>query len=82
MKRSELEHVIRAASAITLHEEFVIIGSQALLGEHPDAPEELLVSIEVDIYPRAKPDDSILIDGAIGEGSIFREEVFKVFAAE
>ncbi len=65
--------MIRAASAITLHEEFVIIGSQALLGEHPDAPEQLLVSIEVDIYPRAKPEDSILVDGAIGEGSTFQD---------
>ncbi len=73
MKRSELEHVIRAASAITLDEEFVIIGSQALLGEHPDAPEQLLVSIEVDIYPRTKPEDSILVDGAIGEGSTFQD---------
>ncbi len=73
MKRSELEHVIRAASAITLDEEFVIIGSQALLGEHPDAPEQLLVSIEVDIYPRTNPEDSILVDGAIGEGSTFQD---------
>lgn len=73
MKRSELEHVIRAASAITLDEEFVIIGSQALLGEHPDAPEQLLVSIEVDIYPRTKPENSSLVDGAIGEGSTFQD---------
>lgn len=73
MKRSELEHVIRAASAITLHQEFVIIGSQAILGEHPDAPEELLASREVDIYPKERPEDSILIDGAIGEGSVFQD---------
>lgn len=33
MKRSELEHVVRAASAITLHQEFVIMGSQAILGD-------------------------------------------------
>lgn len=71
MKRSELEHLIRAASAVTLSDEFVILGSQALLAEHPDAPADLLVSIEADIYPRAHPEDSILIDGAIGEGSVF-----------
>ncbi len=65
--------MIRAASAITLEDEFVIIGSQALLGEHPDAPGELLVSIEVDLYPRAKPESSILVDGAIGEGSTFQD---------
>ena len=73
MKRSELEHVIRAASAITLLDEFVIIGSQALLGEHPDAAEDLLVSVEVDLYPQAKPEDSDLVDGTIGEDSAFHD---------
>ena len=73
MKRSELEHVVRAASAITLHRDFIVVGSQALLGEHPGAPRELLHSVEIDLYPREKPEDSILIDGAIGEGSTFHE---------
>jgi hypothetical protein len=73
MRRSELEHIIRAAAAITLHDEFVILGSQAILGEHPDAPETLLASVEVDLYPRAKPEDSVLIDGAIGEESAFHD---------
>lgn len=73
MKRSELEHVLRAASAITQQSEFIIVGSQALLGQYPDAPPELTVSMEVDIFPRDKPDFSILIDGAIGEGSTFHD---------
>lgn len=73
MTRSELEHVIRAASGITRHDEFIVIGSQALLAEHPAAPEELLVSMEVDLYPRWHPEDSIVIDGVIGEGSPFHD---------
>jgi hypothetical protein len=73
MKRSELEHIIRAASAITLHQEFVIIGSQALLATNPDLPEQFLVSVEADVYPKEKPEDSLLIDGAIGEGSAFHD---------
>ena len=73
MKRSELEHIIRAASAITLYDEFVVIGSQALLARYPDAPQGLVASIEVDLYPLQRPEDSILIDGAIGEGSVFHQ---------
>lgn len=73
MNRSELEHVLRAAGAITLRDDFVVIGSQAVLGQFPDAPAEVLVSREVDLYPRDHPDDSILIDGAIGEGSTFHD---------
>src|SRR6266571_1925038 len=73
MKRSELEHVLRAAGAITGVSTWVIVGSQAILGALPDAPEDLLVSQEVDVYA---PDDetaSDLVDGSIGEKSPFHE---------
>ncbi|MCX7721929.1 MAG: hypothetical protein N2379_02570 [Verrucomicrobiae bacterium] len=73
MKRSELEHIIRAASAVTNHPDIVVIGSQALLAQFPDAPEELLTSIEADVFPKGRPDLSIQIDGAIGERSLFHE---------
>jgi len=71
MKRSELEHVIRACSAIVGDNELVIVGSQAILGQFPSAPAELLLSLELDVYPRNKPELSIVIDGAIGEHSSF-----------
>ena len=44
MQRPQLEHIIRAAAAITGAQEFIIIGSQAVLGQFPGAPAELLVS--------------------------------------
>jgi len=50
MLRPQLEHIIRAAAAITGAPEFVIVGSQALLGQFPEAPDELLVSIEADVF--------------------------------
>lgn len=73
MKRHELEHVLRAASAIVDHPDIVVIGSQALLGQFPDAPGELLVSMEADVFPKGRPELSIQIDGAIGERSMFHE---------
>lgn len=73
MKRSELEHIIRASGAIADDDEIVIIGSQAILGQFPDAPMRLLVSMEADIYPKSDPGKADLIDGAIGEGSSFHE---------
>lgn len=48
-----------------------MVGSQAILGQFPDAPDSLLVSIEADLYPRRAPGKSDLIDGAIGELSTF-----------
>jgi hypothetical protein len=53
--------------------DFVLIGSQAVLGQFPHAPGALLVSIEADIYPRQAPAKSDLIDGAIGELSMFHQ---------
>lgn len=73
MKRHELEHLIRAAAAITDRYEIVVIGSQAILGSFPDAPPELLVSREADLYPLQSPERANLIDGAIGELSAFDE---------
>jgi hypothetical protein len=53
--------------------EIVVIGSQAVLGQFPNAPEALLASIEADVFPRHAPDKSALIDGAIGELSMFHQ---------
>ena len=74
MKRKELEHVIRAAGSIAEASELIILGSQAILGKYPEAPDELLVSNEVDTYPAAAPERADLIDGSIGELSPFHQE--------
>src|SRR5467141_4652375 len=74
MKRSELEHLIRAAGRIAGEREIVVIGSQAVLGQFPDAPIALLRSMEADLYPKNKPELADEVDGAIGEGSKFHEQ--------
>jgi len=73
VRRSELEHVIRAAAVVAEDDELVIVGSQAILGQFPDAPAEMLVSREADVYPRNRPARSDEIDGSLGEGSYFYE---------
>jgi hypothetical protein len=73
VQRDQLEHVIRAAASIADDDEIMVVGSQSVLGAHPDAPAELLRSVEADVFPRRHPDRAILIDGAIGEGSPFHE---------
>ncbi len=72
MRRDEFEHVIKAAAAIVA-DEIVVIGSQAVLGQFPNAPEALLVSRELDVFPRNAPERADEIDGAIGDGSRFHE---------
>jgi hypothetical protein len=74
MKRSELEHLIRAAATIAEEQEIVVIGSQAILGQFPAASGILARSAEADVFPLNRPEKSDIIDGAIGEGSRFHEE--------
>ena len=63
MNRQELEHIVRAAAAITSQNEFIIVGSQSILGKFPDAPRSLRQSMELDIYPKGRPElAELLVD--------------------
>ena len=73
MKRSDLEHILRASKAITGETEFVVIGSQAILGPFPDAPRVLRESLEADLYPRFHPHLVAEIEGSLGELSPFHQ---------
>jgi hypothetical protein len=73
MTRQQLEHLIRAAAVIADDDELVVIGSQSILGQYPDAPSTLLVSVEADLYPKNHPERADLIDGTIGELSPFHD---------
>jgi hypothetical protein len=71
--RDQLEHAIRAACDVAEDNEVWVFGSQAILGEFPDAPEDLRTSIEVDMQPKNRPEMADLIDGALGELSRFHK---------
>ncbi len=73
MTREQLEHAIRAACEVSKDSEIWIFGSQAILGQFPNAPEELRASIEVDIQPKNRPDNVSAIDGALGKLSLFHQ---------
>jgi hypothetical protein len=71
--RNELEHAIRAACDVANDDELYIFGSQAILGQCPDAPEALRVSAEVDVMPKNRPERVDDIDGSLGELSSFHQ---------
>ncbi|MBC7395051.1 MULTISPECIES: DUF6036 family nucleotidyltransferase [unclassified Variovorax] len=79
MKLEELQHVLRAAAAITQENSLVVVGSQAILLLLDEPPAALLISREVDLYPAMHPERADLIDGAIGMHSSFHE-TFGYFA--
>jgi hypothetical protein len=73
MTREELEHAIRAACEVSGDSEVYVFGSQAILGQFPNASEFLRQSAEVDIAPVHAVDVADIIDGALGELSAFHQ---------
>ena len=71
MTREELEHAIRAACDVAGDDAVYVFGSQAILGQFPDAPAALRQSGEVDVAPVTRLDKVDDIDGSLGEGSQF-----------
>lgn len=76
MTREQFEHAIRAAGAVLDTDSLLVIGSQAVHGSFAEPlPEEATRSVEVDIAVPDDPDGkkADLIDGSIGEASMFHE---------
>ena len=73
MTREQLEHAIRTACDVTGDTELWIFGSQAILGEFPNASESLRSSIEVDVQPKNNPDWPLVLSFA--QAVIKRKEI-------
>jgi hypothetical protein len=61
MTRNQLEHLIRASWGITGADTIIVVGFQAILGQFPAAPAELLISEEADDFTFRSPNDAKLI---------------------
>lgn len=73
MTIEQLKQAIRAACNVSGDHEVLIFGSQAILGAFPDAPADLLASLEVDLQPKNKPEATDTVDGPLGELSAFHQ---------
>ena len=71
MTREQLEHAIRAVCDVSGETEIIVIGSQSILGEFPEAPAFLRQSTEVDVILKSKPEMTDRVDGVLGELSMF-----------
>ena len=73
MKKPDLEHLLRAAGRILDEKQFIVIGSQSLLGKYPNAPPALTMSMEADFITRNKKKNGELLNN-IGENSLFHDQ--------
>lgn len=74
MTRDQLEHAIRSACDVAEDNEVYVFGSQAILGQYPEAPEALRQSTEADIAPVHAITNVDMIDAMLGMDSYFHQQ--------
>jgi hypothetical protein len=73
LRRENIDHILRAAAAVTNKSSFVLIGTGAVIATARHIPAFLMMTPEIDLYVEGDDSEmfSDLIDATIGQGSIF-----------
>lgn len=75
LRRPQIDHILRAAAAVTNHARFVVVGSGAvIIASRKPVPASMMMTDEIDLYSDGVADHEPLgdlIDGTIGQGSMF-----------
>jgi len=61
MTKSQLELALREAAKIARDRDFIVFGSQCILGTVSRPPRVCLLSQELDLYPRSRPQAVLLL---------------------
>jgi hypothetical protein len=74
LKRSQFDRIIRSVAQITQEPDVLVIGSQAILGSHPDLLDDRVVgSMDLDVSPLDGSDRHLHeISGVLGELTLFQ----------
>ena len=80
LRKENIDHILRAAAAITNQSSFVLIGTGAVIATARHIPAVLMMTPEIDLYVEGDETEmfSDLIDATIGQGSIFHR-TFRYF---
>jgi hypothetical protein len=74
LRRSDIDHILRAAASLSGHSRFVMVGTGAVIATARHIPLAMMMTEEIDIYAEDAPDIPLvsdLIDGSIGRYSLF-----------
>lgn len=74
LRRPDIDHILRAAAALSNHARFVVVGTGAVIIATRRIPAIMMMTSEIDLYADGVPDPepiSDLIDASIGQGSQF-----------
>lgn len=74
LRRPDIDHILRAAAALSNHSRFVVVGTGAVIITARHIPASMMMTAEIDVYADGVADPepiSDLIHATIGEGSQF-----------
>lgn len=74
LRRSDIDHILRAAASLSGHARFVMVGTGAVIATARHIPVAMMQTQEIDIYAEGVDDPDLvsdLIDGSIGRYSQF-----------
>ncbi len=74
MKIDKIEKLLLEVKKLTNHINYVIIGSLSVIGQAEDPPDDMLVSIDVDLYTKDDHGRIFEINQYLGQGSSFEDE--------
>src|ERR1041385_5897492 len=74
MQRSQLEAALAAAAQVSGETEFILVGSQAVHAYTSDAPVEVVMSRECDIWAKSRFEKLSVLEEPLGRKSAFAEE--------
>jgi len=73
LRKEDIDHILRAAASVTNHNQFVMVGTGAVIAVARHIPVSMMLTSEIDIYVEGPDSEAISdqIDGALGNGSMF-----------
>ena len=74
MRKSQFEAALKAAAEVSGEREFIVVGSQSLHAHTENAPMEVLISKECDIWARGKEEKLAVVEETLGQRSAYFTE--------
>ncbi len=74
MKKEEVDEALDSLRVITNETHMLVVGTQSLHGTHPDAPDSIMLSREVDVVLKHKARLANWISDVVGDGTPFEAE--------
>src|SRR5881397_1623527 len=71
MRKSQFEATLKAAAEVSGEQQFIVVGSQSVHAHTDNAPVEVLISKECDIWAKGEEEKLAVVEEALGQRSAY-----------